>query len=72
VLSDRPRLFLAEVGKEKTKCEIPVGTQLVATLKPAHTIGIDDASDTFELVVDSADAAAWVETIQAAIANTCE
>jgi hypothetical protein len=43
VLSDRPRLFLAEVGKEKMKCEIQLRTRLVATVKRADTIGIDNA-----------------------------
>jgi 3-phosphoinositide dependent protein kinase-1 len=72
VLSDKPRLFLAEVGKEKMKCEIPLGAQLTATLKAVDTIGIDNAGDTFDLVVQGAEAEAWVESIQAAIANVCE
>jgi 3-phosphoinositide dependent protein kinase-1 len=67
ILSDRPRLFLADLSKKKVKAEIDLTNSLTVEAVDTNAIEIRSDEGKFMLLLDEAEVAPWVEAIQAAL-----
>jgi 3-phosphoinositide dependent protein kinase-1 len=71
-ISDAPRLFLTDRGRDRLRIEIPLGGSLAVVLSAPNILRFGDDGDSFELITDDAEAGSWLETIQAAICSVSE